>query len=416
MATIRPFRALRPKKELVMQVQSPPYDVVSTEEARELAKNNPFSFLHITRPEIDLPLGIDLYDEKVYLKAKENLRKFIEDKILLKDPKPMLYLYVQRMGDRIQHGIVGVFSCEEYEKGIIKKHENTRIEKEIDRTRHIEYTDAQNGPVFLTYKARQDLKDTIRKFVDSAFPEYDFKVEGVQHTLYLIEDDKLIQKIADIFGSIDYLYIADGHHRSAAAVRVWKKRKAENPRHTGEEPYNFFLAVAFPHDELYIMDYNRVVKDLGGLSKEEFIKKVEDRFEVEEIGPKGNPYKPEKRHVFGMYLANTWFKLTAKTEFINENDPVKSLDVAILQDNLLDPILNIKNPRTDKRIEFVGGIRGLGILEEKVDKTGGVAFSMFPTSIEELMRVADAGAVMPPKSTWFEPKLRSGLFVHMLDE
>ncbi len=416
MAIIRPFKALRPRKDLVLKVQSPPYDVVSTEEARELAKDNPFSFLHITRPEIDLPLGIDLYDERVYLKAKENLERFIKDGILFKDEKPMLYLYVQKMGDRVQHGIVGVFSCEEYDRGIIKKHENTRIEKEIDRTKHIEYTNAQNGPVFLTYKARKDLRDIVKDFVNSTTPEYDFEVDGVRHTFYLIDDDELIKKIVDIFGSIDYLYIADGHHRSAAASRVWKKRKEENPNHTGEEPYNFFLAVAFPHDELFIMDYNRVVKDLNGLSKEDFIKKVGEKFDIEEKSKRGNPYRPEKRHTFGMYLDGKWYKLTAKPEIIDENDPVKRLDVAILQDNLLDPILGIRNPRKDKRIEFVGGIRGLSVLEEKADKTGGVAFSMYPTSIEELMAVADAGLVMPPKSTWFEPKLRSGLFVHKLDE
>ncbi len=416
MAVVRPFKALRPRKDLVLKVQAPPYDVVSTEEARELAKDNPYSFLHITRPEIDLPEGIDLYDEKVYLKAKENLEKFINERILVKDEKPMLYLYVQEMEGRIQHGIVGVFSCEEYEKGIIKKHENTRIEKEIDRTKHIDYTNAQNGPVFLTYKAREDLKELVKNFVSSKSPEYDFVQDGVRHTFYVIDDDELIKKIVDIFGSIDYLYIADGHHRSAAAVRVWKERREKNPNHTGEEPYNFFLAVAFPHDELYIMDYNRVVKDLAGLSKDEFLKKVSEKFEIEEKGAKGNPFRPEKRHTFGMYLDGKWYKLTAKPEIINEDDPVKRLDVAILQDNLLDPVLGIKNPRKDKRIEFVGGIRGLSILEGKADKTGGVAFSMYPTSIEELMKVADAGLVMPPKSTWFEPKLRSGLFVHMLDE
>ncbi len=416
MATIRPFKALRPPKDLVLKVQAPPYDVISSEEARKMAEGNPYSFLHITKPEIDLPEGIDLYDERVYLKAKENLEKFIKEGILKKDPKPMLYLYVQKMGERVQNGIVGVFSCEEYEKGIIKKHENTRIEKEIDRTKHIEYTNAQNGPVFLTYKARDDLKEIVNEIKNNREPEYDFTVDGVRHILYLIDDDSTIQKIIDIFKEIPALYIADGHHRSAAAVRVWKERKEKNPNHTGQEPYNFFLAVAFPHDELYIMDYNRVVKDLNGLSKDEFLRKVGEVFEIEEKGAKGNPYRPEKRHTFGMYLDGKWYKLIAKPHIIDENDPVKSLDVAILQDNLLDPILGIKNPRKDKRIEFVGGIRGLNILEEKADKTGGVAFSMYPTSIEELMRVADAGLVMPPKSTWFEPKLRSGLFVHMLDE
>ncbi len=416
MATIRPFKALRPRKDLVLRVQAPPYDVLSSEEARKMAKDNPFSFLHITKPEIDLPEGINLYDEKVYLKAKENLEKFINEKVLLKDKKPMLYLYVQEMQGRIQHGIVGVFSCEEYDKGIIKKHENTRIEKEIDRTKHIDYTNAQNGPVFLTYKARDDIRELVEKIKKDSAPEYDFEEDNVRHTFYLIEDDTTVKKIVDIFGEIPYLYIADGHHRSAAAVRVWKERKEKNPNHTGNEPYNFFLAVAFPHDELYIMDYNRVVKDLNGLSKEEFLNKVRENFEIEEKGTKGNPFKPEKRHTFGMYLDGKWYKLEAKEHIINENDPVKRLDVAILQDNLLDPILGIKNPRKDKRIEFVGGIRGLGILEKKADETGGVAFSMHPTSIEELMNVADHNLVMPPKSTWFEPKLRSGLFVHMLDE
>ncbi len=416
MATIRPFKALRPKKDLVLKVQAPPYDVVSTEEAKELAKDNPLSFLHITRPEIDLPDGIDLYDERVYLKAKENLDRFIKEGILQKDEKPMLYLYSQEMQGRVQHGIVGVFSCEEYEKGIIKKHENTRIEKEIDRTKHIDYTNAQNGPVFLTYRAREDIKDIIKHIVNTKSPEYDFTVDGVRHTFYLIDEEEVIREIIDIFARVDYLYIADGHHRSAASVRVWKQRKEKNPNHTGEEPYNFFLAVAFGHDELYIMDYNRVVKDLGGLSKEDFMKKVSERFDIEEIGDKGSPYKPQDRHTFGMYVDGKWYKLIAKPDIIDENHPVKRLDVSILQDNLLGPILGIKDPRKDKRIEFIGGIRGLHILENMADESGGVSFSMYPTSIEELMKVADMGEVMPPKSTWFEPKLRSGLFVHMLDE
>ncbi len=414
MAVVRPFKGLRPVKDKAEKVASPPYDVISSSEAREMAKDNPYSFLHVVKPEIDLPEGIDLYDERVYQKGKENLERLKNEGVLIKEEKPVFYLYEQRMGDHYQVGLVCVASVDEYEKGIIKKHENTRIEKELDRTKHIETLNAQAGPVFLTYKNQEEIDSFIKEILSKVSPEYDFEVDGVRHTFYVINNDEWINKIVEMFKKIDYLYVADGHHRSAAALRVRNNRREKNPNHTGDEEYNYFLVVIFPHNQMYIMDYNRVVKDLNGRDKEKFMEEIKEKFEIEEAP--FSPYKPESKHTFGMYLDGKWYKLKAKEGTYPENDPVESLDVAVLQNNLLNPILGIENPRKDKRIDFVGGIRGLNYLEELVNSgKWAVAFSMYPTSIEDLMAVADAGKVMPPKSTWFEPKLRSGMVVHELD-
>ncbi len=414
MAIIKPFKGLRPRKELAAKVAAPPYDVLSSEEARALAKNNPYSFLHINKPEIDLPPGTDLYDESVYQKGKENLQRFIKEGILIQDEKPMFYIYRQIMGNHQQIGLVAGASVEEYEKNLIKKHELTRADKEEDRVKHVNTLNAQTGPVFLTYKAQPEIDALIDQIIQNQ-PEYDFTAEdGIRHTFWLVENDEDIKRLQELFKKLDCLYVADGHHRSAAAMRVKQMRQAQNPDHTGEEEYNYFLTVIFPHNQMYIMDYNRVVKDLNGLSKDEFLQKVAEKFEIEKLG--ATTEKPSQKHEFRMYLDGEWYRLTAKPGTFDTNDPVAQLDVSILMENLLVPILGIGDPRKDKRIDFVGGIRGLEELKRRVDSGEmKVAFALYPTSIEDLMAIADAGKIMPPKSTWFEPKLRSGLVVHLLD-
>lgn len=413
MAKIKPFRGVRPTPSKIKEVASQPYDVLSSEEAREQVKGKPYSFLHVVKPEIDLPPETDHYDESVYQKGKENLYRFIKEGILIQDDKPCYYLYRLIMGNVDEIGLVAGASIEDYENDIIKKHEHTRAVKEADRIKHVETLNANTGPVFLTYKAREDMNAIVNELVQ-AKPLYDFETEdGIRHIFWKIEEDEVIQQISDIFQKIDFLYVADGHHRSASGTIVGQRRRAANPNHTGEEEYNYFLSVIFPHDQLYIMDYNRVVKDLNGLSEQEFLDKVSEKFEIEKIGKK--EFKPSELHTFGMYLNGCWYKLKAKEGTYPANDPVKSLDVSILQENLLHPILGIGDPRKDERIDFVGGIRGLAELSKRVDAGEAVAFSMFPTSIEQLMAIADAGEVMPPKSTWFEPKLRSGVIVHLLD-
>ena len=419
MAVVKPFKAVRPKKDLVGKIASPPYDVINSKEARKLAEGNPYSFLHVVKPEIDLSENINLYDDAVYNKAKENLDKFIKEQWMLQDEKDCYYIYRQKMGEHVQIGIVAAASVDDYENDVIKKHEHTRKEKEDDRTKHVLTLNAQTGPVFLTYIAKNEIDAFINEFIEKNEPEYAFKSDDlveVEHTFWVMKDDADIEKLKNYFEKIDYLYVADGHHRSAAATRARAIKRDQNPNHTGNEEYNFFLSVIFPHNQMYIMDYNRVVKDLNGYSKEEFMEKVKENFEIEEASKKGTPYHPEKNHHFGMYLDGVWYKLTAKADTFNENDPIERLDVAIMQNNLLHPVLGIGDPRTDKRIDFVGGIRGLNELENLVESGEyKVAFSMYPTSIEELMAVANAHKVMPPKSTWFEPKLRSGLAVHLLD-
>ncbi|HHF42653.1 MAG TPA: DUF1015 domain-containing protein [Candidatus Aminicenantes bacterium] len=413
MVMLRKFKALRPKKGLEKQVASPPYDVLSSEEAREMAQGNPYSFLHVIKPEIDLPPGTDLYAPEVYQKARENMEKFIQEGILIQEDKPRLYIYRQVMQGREQYGIVGCVSAEEYEKDLIKKHELTRKAKEEDRVKHIEATNAHAGPVFLTYKARENIDKLVAQEAAKE-PLYDFVADdGVRHTVWGI-DDEVAEKIIEEFSKVDCLYVADGHHRSASGTIVAQRRKAANPHHTGEEEYNYFLAVLFPHNQLKIMDYNRVVKDLNGHSSEELFQFLEEIFTVEEIGE--TPYRPQKKGEVGMYYNGQWYKLTFKPEKIDKDDPVNSLDTALLQNLVLRPFFGIDDPRTSGRIDFVGGIRGLEELKKRVDSGQyKVAFALYPTSIEELMRIADAGQVMPPKSTWFEPKLRSGLLIHRLD-
>lgn len=424
MIHIKPFRGVRPIPEKVIEVASPPYDVLNSEEAREKAKNSPLSFLHVVKPEIDLDPSIDPYDNRVYTKGAENLKNLIEQKILIKDEKPCLYVYKLRMGDHEQAGLVAVASVEDYVQDRIKKHEHTRPDKEQDRVNHIDSLNAQTGPVFLTYRAKKEIDDLIKNAMNRD-PVYDFTSDyDVQHIFYVVDDDSLIHRIGEEFSRVEALYVADGHHRSAAATRVREMRMKQNPRHTGDEEYNFFLSVIFPDSQMRILDYNRTVADLKGMLAEEFFNRIEQKFDVQPHDPcccgvlecSEKAYHPQEVHTFGMYIDGQWYKLTAKEGSFDPTDPIGQLDVSILQENLLSPILGIENPRTDKRIHFVGGIRGLEELERLVD--GGnyaVAFSLYPTSIHQLLAVADAGKVMPPKSTWFEPKLRSGVVVHMLD-
>lgn len=411
MAKIKPFRAWRPRPDLAARIASPPYDVLSSDEAREMAGDNPLSFLHVVKPEIDLPRETNIYDDQVYAKGSENLKRLIDEGSLIREERPALYLYRQQMGDHIQTGVVVGASVDEYEADLIKKHEHTRPVKEDDRTRHIDALDANTGPVFLTYKATASINELVERFT-STEPTYDFKAaDGIKHTLWVVSEPADVEALVSAFGAVPELYVADGHHRSAAATRIRALRKDASPDHQGEEQYNYFLSVIFPHDQMMILDYNRVVRDLNGVTKEQLLAAVGESFDVQEH-PSG---RPTSARSFGMYLDGTWYMLEAKTGSFPADDPVRALDVAILQDNLLAPVLGIGDPRSDERIDFVGGIRGLEELVKLVDSGAwAVAFAMFPTSIVQLFAVADAGEVMPPKSTWFEPKLRSGLIVRPL--
>jgi uncharacterized protein (DUF1015 family) len=413
MAVVRPFKAVRPAKDLADKVAALPYDVMNSEEAREMVKENPYSFLHVDKAEIDLDKNIDAYDKKVYEKAKENLYNMISDGTLVEDDKPRLYIYRQIMNGRSQTGIVGCTSIDDYMNNIIKKHEHTRADKEQDRINHVDYCNANTGPIFLTYKSQSEIDNIVAKCVENE-PVYNFISEdGISHIVWIIECEEDINKLTQLFSGVEYLYIADGHHRAASAVKVGQMRRKEFPDFTGNEEFNFFLSVIFPDNDLYVMDYNRVVKDLKGLSTDEYMLKVSEKFEISKYEGKGS-YKPSSKHTYGMYLEGQWYELTAKEGTYDPKDPVDRLDVSILQNNLLNPILGIEDPRTDKRIDFIGGIRGLSELERRVEHGMKVAFSMHPTTIQDLMDIADAGKVMPPKSTWFEPKLRSGLFIHKL--
>lgn len=415
MAILKPFRGLRPKKEFVERVASLPYDVINTEEARKFAEGNPYNFLHVVRPEIDLDSDIDLYDDRVYKKAYENFKKLIDDGILIQDENEYLYIYELEWNGHIQRGILGCASVDDYINDVIKKHELTRKEKEDDRTRHVKELNANAGPVFLTYKALDEIDNIVNSYIENNQPEYNFVAEdGIRHTLWIIKEGEIIEKLSNIFNKkIPVLYVADGHHRSASAARVGVEKRKENPNYTGNEEFNYFLAVFFPHNQLKILDYNRVVKDLNNKDQHTLLNEIKDKFEVEKVD---SAYRPEALHYFGMYLDGQWYKLKAKDNIINDNDPVESLDVSILQKNILTPILGIGDPRIDKRIHFVGGIRGLEELERLVDSGEyAIAFSMYPTTINQLMSIADANKLMPPKSTWFEPKLRSGLVIHLLD-
>ncbi|MCT4687708.1 DUF1015 domain-containing protein [Vallitalea sp.] len=413
MAVVRPFMGIRPSKDLVEKVASLPYDVMNRKEAEEMSASNDYSFLHVVRAEIDVDDSVDQYDKVVYETARKNLDKMIEDKILIQDESPCYYIYRQIMDGRVQTGLVGCTSIDDYMNNIIKKHEFTRPAKEVDRINNFDYCDANTAPIFLTYRKNDELNKIINDYIKFNKPIYNFTSEDdITHIVWVISGDSIIDNISRIFENTKYLYIADGHHRSASSVKVGLKRRQDNPEFTGEEEFNYFLSVIFPDEDLFIMDYNRVVKDLNGYTKEEFLDKIRDNFLVEEYA--GGSYRPVDKHTYGMYLDNKWYKLTAKDEITNKENIVDRLDVAILQDNLLGPILDIKDPRTDKRIDFIGGIRGLKELERRVNEGMKVAFSMYPTTIDDLMEVADTGEVMPPKSTWFEPKLRSGLFVHRL--
>ena len=417
MAIVKAFKGIRPVTELASKIAALPYDVMNSDEAREMVIGNPHSFLHVDRPEIDLDPSIDIHDPKVYEKARENLDKMISEKEYIQDEEPCLYIYRQIMNGRSQTGIVFCASIDDYMNNVIKKHEFTRPDKEEDRIKHVDYCDANTGPIFLTYKEDQIASEIIDAWIQNESkrkPIYNFVAEdGISHIVWMIDNEIIIDEIVDLFKEVDYLYIADGHHRSASAVKVGLKRRSENPNYTGDEEFNYFLAVAFPDNDLMVMDYNRVVKDLNGLTKEELIKKLDDKFIVTEATSEG-PIKPEKKHTFGMYVENKWYQLEAKDSIYDSEDPIDSLDVAILQNNVLTPILGIEDVRTSERIDFIGGIRGLKELERRVHTDMEIAFSMYPTEVSDIMSVADIGEVMPPKSTWFEPKLRSGLFVHKL--
>ena len=417
MAIVRAFKAVRPAPRLVADVAALPYDVMNSQEARQMVVGNPHSFLHVDKAEIDLDPSIDLYDTRVYEKARDNLNQMIADGVFIQDETPCLYIYKQVMQGRAQIGIVGCASIDDYMTNNIRKHELTRADKEQDRINHVDYCDANTGPIFLTYRAQADINALVDAQMAAKPPVYDFTSDdGISHTVWVIDDAQVIEKLSAAFAGIENLYIADGHHRSASAVRVGQMRRAAKPDYDGSEEFNYFLSVIFPDEQLYIMDYNRIVKDLNGNTKEAFLAKVEEKFSVTPYAGEGT-LKPTAKHTYGMYLDGKWYLLAAKPGSFEVADPVARLDVSILQNNLLHPILGIGDPRTDKRIDFVGGIRGLKTLSDRVDNGSmAVAFSMYPTTMEDLMDIADAGAIMPPKSTWFEPKLRSGIFIHKLSE
>ena len=412
MADIKPFQCIRPEKELAKHVASLPYDVYNRSEACEKVKGRELLFLNIDRPETQFDDSVDTYADVVYDEARRLLDKEISDGVFIEDKDNAYYIYELTMDGRVQTGIVACASIDDYLNNIIKKHEKTRADKELDRINHVDRCSAQTGPIFLAYRADEVIRNEVAKAKETK-PLYSFtSPDGIRHQVYKISNAQSVENIEKAFAGIDDIYIADGHHRAASAVKVGLKRREEHPDYTGEEEFNYFLSVLFPDEELMIMPYNRVVKDLNGYSKEEFIKKIEEKFEIEESAAAVEPaYKAE----FGMYLDEKWYKLKAKKDILSD-DPVDGLDVAILQNNLLEPVLGIHDPKTDKRIDFVGGIRGLLELEKRCHTDCVLAFSMYPTSIAELFAVADAGRLMPPKSTWFEPKLRSGLFIHKIEE
>lgn len=412
MAIIKPFRALRPKTELADKVAALPYDVMNVKEAKAMAEGNPYSFLHVSRPEIDLPDSVDVHDEEVYVKGRLNLEAFISSGDLFKEDSDCYYVYRQKMGEITQTGLVVCSSVDDYQSGVIKKHEHTRPDKEDDRVKHIDYLDANDEPVFYLSRSCSEVEGIIDS-VSKGRPEYDFTaVDGVSHTVWVINQPEQIDRLTVLFENIPRLYVADGHHRSAAAGRVRELRREKNSKHTGQEEYNYFLTVIFPENQLNIMPYNRAVKDLNGHNATELITLIKSTFDVS-LSP--DQVFPATRHQFGMYLDGQWYQLHTKPGIVDETDTVARLDVSILQDKLLSPYLGVHDPRTDKRIHFVGGIRGNDELVKLVDSGEyAVAFSMHPTSIIELIELADQDQIMPPKSTWFEPKLRSGLFVHML--
>ena len=415
MAVIKPFRGFRPKKELVHLIACRPYDVLNSDEAREEAKNNPHSFLHVTKSEIDLSNDIDIHSDLVYQKAKSNLENLIQQGVFVQDAAPCYYIYAQTFRGRTQFGIVGCASVEDYLNDIIKKHELTRPDKEEDRKNHIRITNFNAEPVFFVFPDNSEMDSIISQTIAEA-PVYNFRAtDGVIHQLWIIGNKDLVNRIEDIFkNQVPFTYVADGHHRTAAAAHVGEERKKLNPAHRGDEEYNYFLAVHFQASQLTIIDYNRVVKDLNGNTADGFIRKLESAFEIQKMGP--DEYKPAKLHEFSMYIEGNWYRLSAGKNTYNDDDPIDSLDVTILSSHILDPILGITDLRKSTRIEFVGGIRGLGELKKRVDSGEmAAAFALYPVSMDQLIKIADTGNIMPPKTTWFEPKLRSGLVLHCLD-
>ena len=412
---IKPFRGLRPTPEHASDVAAPPYDVLNTVEARERAAGKPMSFLHISKPEIDLPADTDPYAPEVYAKGAENLHKLVAEDILIRDNEPRYYAYRLRMGQHEQTGLVCTGSVADYDTNRIRKHEFTRPQKEDDRVRQITALKAQTGPVLLTYRSSDAVKQILVDVTAGAAPLYELVADdGIGHSIWLIDNPAHIEQLTDTFDAMEALYIADGHHRSASASRVAAAINKDGGNPTGQEAdHNYFLCVAFPHDEMQILDYNRVITDLNGLNRDDLIAKISEKFVVTKSTQRTKPEKPEQ---FGMYIDGQWFQLDIRPELVPHDDPVASLDVSLLQDNLISPLLGIKNPRTDNRIDFVGGIRGLGELEKRVNSGEmAIAFALFPTRMEALMAVADANEVMPPKSTWFEPKLADGLVSHIID-
>jgi uncharacterized protein (DUF1015 family) len=414
MPLIRAFTGLRPAAGRAADVAAPPYDVMNESEAREMVQGRPWSFLHISRPEVDLPQGTDPYAPEVYAKAAENLARMEAEGVLVRDAKPCYYVYRLTMGSHVQTGLVAAASVEAYDRDRIKKHEFTRPAKEDDRVRQIDALNAQTGPVFLVYPSQASVDGALAGVSSAGPADMDVTAaDGVRHEIWVVDDEALVDQLTRDFDAMPALYVADGHHRSAAGSRVGAARKAANPGHNGEESYNYFLSVIFPHNQMQILDYNRVVRDLNGLDKGAFLERLTQAFEVT---PSNAPVKPARNAEFGMYLEGQWYRLQLDPQRIPSDDPVARLDVSLLADNLIEPILGISDPRRDDRIDFVGGIRGLTGLEKRVDSGEmQVAFSLFPTGMEQLMAVADAGEVMPPKSTWFEPKLADGLVSHVLD-
>ena len=415
MATVKPFKGIRPPRELVEKVESRPYDVLDSEEARQEAGDNEMSLYHIIKPEIDFPVGTSEYDPKVYDKAAENFQKFQEKGWLVQDDKEQYCIYAQTMGDKTQYGLVVGAYVDDYLNGVIKKHELTRRDKEEDRMKHVRINNANIEPVFFAYPDNECLDTLIKKYAATR-PEYDFiaPVDGFRHQLWVVSDDKDIETITQEFAKMPALYIADGHHRSAAAALVGAEKQKQNPSHRGDEEYNYFMAVCFQASQLTILDYNRVVKDLNGLSSEEFLKALEENFIVCDKGT--DIYKPAQLHEFSLYLDSHWYSLTAKEGTYDDNDPIGVLDVDISSRLILDRIFGIKDLRSDKRIDFVGGLRGLGELKRRVDSGEmRVALALYPVTMRQIMQIADSGKIMPPKATWFEPKLRSGLIIHKLD-
>ena len=415
MAILKAFKGLRPPASIVKDLASRPYDVLNSEEAREEAKGNPYSLLHIIKPEIDLPADMDVHAQPVYDKAKENFALFRNNGWLVRDEKDHLYIYAQTMNGKTQYGIVGCAGVSDYLEGIIKKHELTRKDKEEDRMKHVRITNANMEPVFFTYPAVSEIDDIVSGLVKNQNPVYDFVTgDGIGHHFWVVEDEAIIGRIVDLFSKIPATYVADGHHRTAAAALVGNEKRNANPSHKGNEEYNYFLAVHFPDNQLSIIDYNRVVKDLNGLTPDEFLVQISKYFTIELKGKE--IYKPSSLHNFGMYLEGNWYSLTALAGTYDDSDPIGVLDVTILSEGVLSRILDIQDLRTSTRVDFVGGIRGLGELQKRVDSGEmKAAFALYPVSMKQLIDIADTGNIMPPKTTWFEPKLRSGLVIHKLD-